>query len=319
MRKFNIVCVVIAAASLVTACGGKQETATQESATQENATQEAVTQETADLAEVNLEAVAAANTVEALLNNHKNFTRTNVFYDDDENEYVETYYQDGSYYIEKTGDADLFVKDGEELYGYSSEQEKPYRVLMLNGSFDSYYEGWLQNPVMSLAAGETLVSSEEKDGKLLLTTTMDRDSLEAEGVDVSELAEDDVELEEYVLDAETLELQYLESWIQKKDGTRTSHDLLTVSHDVEPWKEPEELLKQLNDKDSRTLTVIMNPGTPEEKVFTSTAGKGCLFQYYLPEGYETVYRDATCTQIFEGPGDAESDLTLYTVSAVSGS
>ena len=64
----------------------------------------------------------------------------------------------------------------------------------------------------------------------------------------------------------------------------------------------------------RTVTIVSNPGTENEKTESIQVAKGlqvkCSADYFVEEFF-TLYADEACTQVFEEGSDVNTDLTIY--------
>ena len=83
------------------------------------------------------------------------------------------------------------------------------------------------------------------------------------------------------------------------------------SYDVEPYKLSEELLEIINGTD-RTLTVIADPATEQEKTYVQSCGENGTLRIALQEGYQKLYADEACTQETT-TFDENGERTVYTV------
>ena len=71
-----------------------------------------------------------------------------------------------------------------------------------------------------------------------------------------------------------------------------------------------ELMDQIDNEDSRTITFVIDPGTEQEQTVVKTVGKGCAVTLVQPEGYTGLYTDEDCTQVYEEENYTE-DATIY--------
>lgn len=64
--------------------------------------------------------------------------------------------------------------------------------------------------------------------------------------------------------------------------------------------------------DIRTLTVILDPNTENEKVFTKAVRKGDAFSFICPDSYE-LYSDEECTVPYvpDDSGDYSKHVLLF--------
>ena len=68
-------------------------------------------------------------------------------------------------------------------------------------------------------------------------------------------------------------------------------------------------------EDMRTITVVSNPGTEQEKTESVLSTKGLIVGLSPEAAYAdrtfTLYTDAACTQPLEEAPDVNSDVTVY--------
>ena len=75
----------------------------------------------------------------------------------------------------------------------------------------------------------------------------------------------------------------------------------------------EQLRASIFGDDFRTLTVITDPGTDDEKTYTQTVTKGSAFQIIASEEYDPEFNsDKECTQVCTDESlDTTDDQTVY--------
>ena len=120
----------------------------------------------------------------------------------------------------------------------------------------------------------------------------------------------------YVLDYETLELLSLKCYINN-NNEEISFLEETVEYDVAPPEVCEELVEKLkttdiigkDDNNSRTITVIYDPGTDQEETFQIKVDNNYRVYTIPKDGYE-FYKDPEGKEL-PTAGDGKSDSTLY--------
>ena len=181
--------------------------------------------------------------------------------------------------------------------------------------YEKYFEEPLRNLICLKLEGERVIFSGEENGMLTVETVMNREDAVREYPDdnnITEMEETDLYVQKYVADTETYEIQEYFEYIEKADGTRKLIRESKLSYDGEKYEVSEELKAQLDSGDTRTVTLIADPGTDNEKEYSVSVCKGGIVQIILGEGYSTFYSDEACTQVYEGIADRENDKTLYT-------
>ena len=160
---------------------------------------------------------------------------------------------------------------------------------------------------------ETMISITEEDGKVALVTQC---SEEKAAEFITELGyepqEGDVVQWRYQIDPENSFITSSSSVLIRNDGTETTLSEESLNTEPEEYVFSSEITERLDSEDSRTVTIITNPGTDQEAVFQETVGKGCSV---APIGYNDVlYTDEACTEEFSSNSDTESDVTLYAIT-----
>lgn len=189
-----------------------------------------------------------------------------------------------------------------------------YRTLLLSPSGTVGLEEYFsfvgeKGFISSLLLNNESPTITEKDGVITVTCTFD-------GNEIADVSEGEIAscVETYTLDAKTREMTSVKTVYTYKNGT-TEEGILTVTRDVELPEGVKKLVELANETEElRTVTVVSNPGTDDEKTESIQIAKGVLASLssdFVTEQVCTVYTDAACTQIFEGDTDADSDLTVY--------
>ena len=153
---------------------------------------------------------------------------------------------------------------------------------------------------------DTITSVTEKDGHIIVTSITDQEEIDSvEGLVSCE--------EELVLDAKTREFISIKGTFCYE--TEVYENVTTFTFDAEI---PENMKKFVEcdrqTTDMRTITVVTNPGTENEKIESVQSPKGMSAgltpdsEYY--DRNFTMYADEACTQVFDTP-DFNSDVTVY--------
>ena len=239
-----------------------------------------------------------------------------------------------SVYVEHSGNgvvylSDYFTKDCtyslyemEETYSeflitdhsyfHMSSDKTPVRLVPLtpSGAVDMTHflakEGEI-NIFSTELLNDTITSVKEKNGQIIVTSVVDQDELASiEGLLSYE--------EELVLDAKTRKP------ISTKTVLRFENEVFeektTFTYDAEAPERMKIFEEYDNKTDNlRTVTVISNPGTKDEKTDIIRAPKGLVVGLTVDTQYSdrtfTTYNDAACTQVFDGEPNVNSDITVY--------
>lgn len=126
--------------------------------------------------------------------------------------------------------------------------------------------------------------------------------------------EGDVMKVTYTVDAQTYALIEEVSTVEKADGTVEKLGSVKVNFDPERPEGADEMYRFFAESENRhTVTIILDPGTENEKKFSADMPQGVPVYAILPEGYEALYTDAECTQKLEDYMDENEDVVVYSV------
>lgn len=149
----------------------------------------------------------------------------------------------------------------------------------------------------------------EKDGSVIVTCI-------ADAKDIAVMGEGIVSCEEsYTLGAKTREMTAVKTICTYEDGT-IEEIITTITRDVEiPEGMKPFLTYEQETENLRTITIVSNPGTENEKTEIIKTPKGLILSF-TPDIWTTdklfaVYSDAACTQPVSGKADPNSDVTVY--------
>ncbi|MBQ7624874.1 MAG: hypothetical protein IJS65_06350 [Clostridia bacterium] len=251
--------------------------------------------------------IAEANTLEKYLARYESVFAENT----DINGTVRASYADrsGSGFIE-LGSETFFVKDGSVLLYSQGEycgviDEGKYNVL------DDYI-----SIAPEFTALETVVSEEEKDGTLFVTTVTTGDSVDTllADVGITEKSEEgDKIVLNYELEPGTLMMKSCESkYLSVKAGEKVLYKVRVVYDRPQPVKMAE-FEKTYDEGEKRTVTVIRDPGKPEETAFTCTLPKGLQVMLAADNDVYEIYTDPEGKEILSAPTPRDVDVTVYLI------
>ena len=161
------------------------------------------------------------------------------------------------------------------------------------------------------------LSSVKKDGELVVRTQDgDEDSLENMagmmtyyGYDVPETF---TIINEYILDSKTYEIKCYNVYANFGD-----EDILLIENkridDPEKYEVDPVITDAVNSDNSRTVTIVADPGTEKETVYRQTVAKGCIINIGFSSEHSSLYTDKACTKEYSGGADLNKNLTLYTI------
>ena len=273
-----------------------------------------------DAETVTAEAVAEANSREALLAAHESArletvfslwgrsvtysTRDYVFYDSD-------------------GEVSLYdAAGGWSFYTDDSGRHVRYEWAAVEEATD----GELYLTAEPVFNSDTLYSftveavRDNGDGTLTMTLAGEEGGFPAllEYVDAADqdIPADAREMIDVVLDAETLEIQSSDDYGVRTDGERMVVHSNVVTYDAPEPEAAAEIraasaaFRAGTPADPRTVTVVYDAGTPYAHSFSLTADRSFKVHPNTYLGYDLWYLDPERTQVFSGTA-GDSDVTIY--------
>jgi hypothetical protein len=204
--------------------------------------------------------------------------------------------------------SDLTTAEGE--YVYFDDIYAFLAMITPSGMMDTKerFDTVANNSFISSAMLDDTYVVTEKDGSIIVTCTADMD-------DITLMDEGIVSCEEtYTLDAKTREMTAVKTVYTYADGT-IEDGMVTITRDVEGPEGMKPFLAYAQETENvRTVTIVSNPGTENEKTDSIKVPKGLTFgissDWTIAEAY-TLYADAACTQTFDEDWDVNTDLTIY--------
>ena len=150
----------------------------------------------------------------------------------------------------------------------------------------------------------------EKDGSIIVTRTCDMDNTYVADEKIVSC------VETYVLDAETREINFVTTTYTYDDGT-VEEGVVTITRNAEGPEEAETFINFENQTENlRTVNVVFNPGTENEKTEIIQIPNGIYVNFYSDFNIEKtpdLYVDEALTQKYVNDSDANADLTVYVV------
>ena len=225
-------------------------------------------------------------------------------------------YADDSLWVHEDEMGITIARDG-QLFGFDNLEKVPFFILFLDNTQKKMeLNGFDYSPL----PGERLLSCMEYEGKLAVSTGIeDPRMITAYQQQLQYLGYEEAVLAnifcQYILDAETYRIKTAAMFLELEDESLLLLSEKFWMEEPQPYEIAPELLDMLFSQNLRTVTVIADPGTDEETVYTQQVGKGCMVQVYCSPEHPDLYLDAECTQPVEFIDDYENDLLLYTIRA----
>jgi len=254
----------------------------------------------------------AANTREALAaNNERAAYRVDFSYNDGTALTIRNYMDKEKYVYEEDGYLEV-DKDGKVAVYFAEPQV--YSAMLFVG--DTYEENLQYRPGAwyQYEPTEEIVQIAGENGKLLIDAAItDENTLRAHELEYG-YAENEVKriLMHYVADAASYEIDRLVTMAEKADGSTKVSMEVTREADAQEYVIPDGLAEILSCEETRSITLIENPGTDQEKADTYQVPRGFMCQLALPMEYDQMlYADAAFEKAFESHGDYISDVVGY--------
>jgi hypothetical protein len=172
---------------------------------------------------------------------------------------------------------------------------------------EEYFSESKLNSFISSAMLDDTATIIEKDGFIIVSCTAN-----LEEIIVDETVISCVEI--YTLDAKTREIVSVKTVYTFEDGT-VEEGISTITRDVDMPEGMKEFLEYDKETENmRTVTIVSNPGTENEKTESIQLPRGLQVSVspdWEVEELMTLYADKACTQIFEEEWDVNTDLTVY--------
>lgn len=235
------------------------------------------------------------------------YTITEITADGTEDSY--TVYEDEARYV-LTDDYGILIEENGDVYGMDTEQGIPYHSLFIGDAYEDFVTDYKQKLVYAYDTEERITSKEVKDGMIYLETEL---PIELAGgyYEAYGYTSDNVDyiLSEYEIDSETKEIFRLKTYMVSGEK-KALYSEVVLEKECEEYVPDQELRDGVFGGEARTVSVITDAGTAEEKTYTQTVTKGGEISFYIPEEFEeTLYADAACTEAVEA--DRTSDQTVY--------
>lgn len=223
-------------------------------------------------------------------------------------------------YANEYADGSIAIVGGDEAYGYGFEtgRNQYYVNCFVDDSYERELAHLYQMFLLNLDGGESLLSVEQADGQVMLTTAeniIGTDYAKRSDIrSVLELDTDDQLITVHRLNAQTLLAEEVLEYVETGDGIRTLLFRFTVTPNS-VYEMPEGFAAWKLLPTAQTLHIIENPGTPQaiDHVFECPADTS--FNYYAPKN-TALYADEACTQPVEfaqtdEQGALPDEITLY--------
>ena len=172
--------------------------------------------------------------------------------------------------------------------------------------------------ILAIVGSYSFISSEvvnddtasiiEKDGLIIVTCNADMDEIALMGDDIVSCTET------YTIDAKTREMTSIKTVYTYEDGT-VEEGITVITRDTEYPEGMNPFLEYAEETENlRTVTVVSNPGTENERTDTVQAPKNLDVAFspdWSIDKLFELYEDAACTQPISEDFDTHTDVTVY--------
>ena len=253
-----------------------------------------------------LRMIESANTYDALTAANGTFRSVSFYHYGDGTTEDVIYYGDKDTVLFNDATGSVVISNG-EAYGY--DVDDGYYKWLFPGNYFDYHRSvnWLWK-----LTSEKIISKKEKNGLIYLETYSDEaDNIEY-FADIYKYGKEEIEklILSYVIDAKDNEILENTEYVVIK-GEKILCATTRLERGVEKQYPDQKIIDALSRTDTRTLTVITDGGTAQEKAYSRTVPKGCGIYVFFGNDFEPVrYSDKECT--VEVPeADYYTDATYY--------
>ncbi|MCD8239405.1 MAG: hypothetical protein LUC92_08735 [Clostridiales bacterium] len=291
MKKNLFIIAAVCLAAIFTGCGSGSAAVSDETAEVSEESEEAENGE-----ENVLKAAAEAEQIYNLLSKYDNVYYKTAYYDADGEEYLTEYeYADKDMYVSEEDSGDIYIATADRIMGLDADGNVSEYVVMDGSGYD-YWTADKEDFMFTYNDEEEVLSQTEEDGNIIVSSRLDTD----EGY----------EEYTYTIDSETMEMSHVSTVYYDTEGNVDVSSEQELGFNTDVYEIPVEIAAAMSLEETRTVTVISDPGTDEEKVQTQEIGKGVFAKIALAEDYTTMYDDEACTVPHELSG-LDDDITIY--------
>lgn len=257
--------------------------------------------------------IESANKFDTLVEKYGKLAGRTTYISKDGTEFSEYCYKDTDFYVYESGSY-VYIDENGDVYGFNDTVNLPYRTIFIGDNYSEEYRSMAEGVALfGYSDYEEVTSQKTENGVIVIETTIQKDSdtwlYESLGYTA-----DEIDHYKYVYEADenTKELSGYKAYIVKEEQEIPALEV-TVITDCETYVPDEQLRASVFGDDFRTLTVITDPGTEDEKTYTQTVTKGSVFEIAASEEYDPqLYSDKECTQVLTDENlDTSADQTVY--------
>lgn len=268
--------------------------------------------------EINLEEISNANKTAEILKHYDSFL-INV----DDGDRSIGYYADGEFVFEWSGaykTSTASYKEYYEIIGdgyYCGMNEKDfYSIVYGGGEIDTAWtEHLMLNPELFLK--ETVIDSKEANGVITFKTRLTEEAMQSLGYWMDGSYKGCYYETVYTMDADTKLIKSIkETFVDKTSKTKSTIEYVLTPNAERPEKATVIYDHVKSPDETRTATIVFDPGTENEKRESFTVPKGDTVYFYWEGEYDKVYKNAELTDVLNIKNAslvADEDVTIYLV------
>ena len=219
--------------------------------------------------------IEEAHVVREILAQHKNVQENAVYFDEQGNVLTSIYiYADNEMRVWENDRSYVDIQYRDSFYTYDPDTEdKVIAGFGIEGVYEEYWESRMDAPLDFVSDGsEEIAEITESDGRITLTIVSSADAEFYPEEFKDEIEPGTKTVCKMEVDAETYMIYEGETYLQKPDGTERKVGEFQFSYDVAPYEPSAEMLQVINGTD-KTVRLIVNPGTEQEKYMSSPVVK----------------------------------------------
>ena len=268
--------------------------------------------------EIDLEEIVAVNKTEELLKRYDSFL---VKVDDGSRSIG--YYADGEIIFEWSGaytTSTVSYKEYHEIiadgYYCGMNDEDFYSIVYGGAEIDTEWTNYLMiNP--ELFVKETVIDSKEENGVITFKTRLNEEAMQSLGYWLDGSYDGCYYETVYTMIADTKVITSIEETFVDKATKKKSTIEYVLTPNVERPEKATIVYDHVNSPDeTRTATIVFDPGTENEKRESFTVPKGDIVYFYWEGEYDKVYKNAELTDVLSSTHTslvADEDVTIYLV------
>ncbi len=257
-----------------------------------------------------LQEILDQNSMEALKSRYDRYSYTTDYISaDGSRERYIIYFSDKRYATISTNE--ILIDDNGEVYGYQRFLNGMYRYLFID-NYEEFVEKIEIQDAFTYFEGEKIMSVYEKDGFWIIETDLPREKDLSRGYENYGYTANTLDTirQVYTVDPRAMDILNLKAYAVKGDKKTLYYDQ-TLTVNCDEYIPDQKIIDGVFGEDYRTVNLITDAGTVNEKVYTQTVTKGNSFKVFFGDAFEeALYLDPACTVSLKSV-DKNADILLY--------